>query len=464
MREFKFLRGIYNDERIFNTDETNGTLFALYGDGKLASLDAKNDEDFQKTIANLKPDTREIYTVRPSQFVVSAEKKNDENYTITYELNKRVYDNSKEFPDDVKKAAKNYLSENTTAVIPDKPSLILSGANETPTSVEFIYDNKSFKKNLYFGVSGSVEEYAIQEAENKDITAYKMNGDEVDFYDKVDNGTFYGGKLQEEIPSYERYIAQEYVSVNDKNYEELDIASKYRSEQDYMFVCDNTLTSDASYSDTLNFDLYKYIEDATYLTSASREDAVSADNKISIGYVAYELGCCPEACYKKQGTQTLIFEYLKDGLLNEDTQIPQNANYAFYKINHEPAYIKVGKCVAKERTNTIVKGYENSFSGLFIIKNNKLEHIIDNDLSYNSTKDVYLQKEDSYKVIYGGVYKDANTTDKYVTLSNKEFKSIDISNAYINKEGKIAPQQDKETFRQIVESTLRIEATESYSY
>jgi hypothetical protein len=47
MREFKFIRGKYTDENIFNSDETNNCLFAYDSKGSLVEFTEKNDKDFQ---------------------------------------------------------------------------------------------------------------------------------------------------------------------------------------------------------------------------------------------------------------------------------------------------------------------------------------------------------------------------------------------------------------------------------
>lgn len=460
MREFKFIRGIYKNESVLNQDETKDTLFALYGDGSSILLDTKNDEDFQEKIVGLKSDNREIYTIRPSQFKATATKKSFGNYTFTYDLDGDVYDNSKKFPDDVKAAAATLLGEKTTAGIPDKPSLILSDANETPTSVEFIYDNKSFKKNLYFRVFGDVVEFSITPA-NDTATAYKMIDGNVSYNDYT-TGIFYNGKKQEEIQSSNRDIAKYEIVVNSTGY--LGVASQYRAETNFKFLIDQKLLDVVNYSDNLTFDLYNKVN--KYLILVDAGAALNAGNSLKPDYVAYRKDSCPSKnCYTENPFDS-VFAYSENGCVSEKINDDQNY-YNFYEVHEGPAYILIGSCEVSPKNETIVKGYETSYDKLFIIYTDEygeqaLRQIIDADLTPDKQIGVYTGKIESYNVFNNGVYiNDPKDKADYVTLSSRGTTPITKDNAFINNEGKVAPQQDLETFRQIVESTLKIEATES---
>ena len=81
MREFKFIRGIYTNENIFNTDEISNCLFAYDSNGALVSFNEVNNDDFQQKF--LSPDRiSKIYTFRPNQFTVSATKE-ENSYPFT---------------------------------------------------------------------------------------------------------------------------------------------------------------------------------------------------------------------------------------------------------------------------------------------------------------------------------------------------------------------------------------------
>lgn len=460
MREFKFLRGIYKDERVFSTDETNGTLFALYGDGSPISLDTKNNELFQKTIVSLPSEEREIYTIRPSQFKVSAEKQNVSDYTITYELNKRVYDNLKDFPDKVKTAAENHLSKNITADIPKKPSLFFSDEDRKSTPVEFTFENKTtINKHLYFKVTGKMKIFTRTVANDKNVTAYKVVDNEVKYNDTKE-GTFYMGKFQELVEPKIRYIAPDSLTgVNDKNYTDLEVASSYITEEGFMFVHNSVLTNNIKYSEQLNADLYKGIKD--FLVEVNKNDAVDPNtNMLKEEYVAYLTDDCAnlKSCF---GGKT--YEFSADSCIDKNSSINSALNCRFFKKNQDEdtlAYVFVGKCAAQIReSTTIVNNYENSYSDYFILDDRALRQLKKEDLSEKESIYVYTEKKDSYNYpSFGGVYKDTDDTAYYVTLSDEGTEDISSSNATKN-DSVVAPKQDSFTFRQI--ENIYINATES---
>ena len=460
MREFKFIRGIYKDEKIFNTDETDGTLFALRGDGNPISLDIKNNEDFQKMIVNLPSEEREIYTIRPSQFVVSAEKKNDENYTITYELNKRVYDNSKEFPDSVKKAAENHLSENTKAKIPDKPSLFFSDKNRKSTPVEFTFENKTtINKHLFFKVTGNMKTFTRTEAEGMGITAYKVIDNEVK-YEDIKSGTFYRGRKQKLIEPERREVAPDSITgVNDENYTNLKVASSYTTEDGFWFVNnDESLTKTIQYNDPFNTKLYKEISD--YLIEVGVLEALN-NHTLKTGYIAYLINNCKnlKSCYNEK-----TYERSDNNCMLPGTQIPFNIieNYRFFRMStsDDPfAYALVGSCVIQSIEDTIVESYEDSYSDLFVLESQSLRQLKKDDLIGKDIIEVYTRNDESYNFpTFGGVYKNTDDTAYYVTLSDKGTEDISDGNATIN-DSVVAPKQDSSTFRQI--ENIYINATES---
>lgn len=467
MREFKFIRGIYKDENVLSQDETRDTLFALYGDGSSILLDTKNDEDFQEKIVGLKSDNREIYTVRPSQFSVKATKQNNGEYTVTYTLNEKTYDGSKAFPDKVKEAAENHLSENTTAHIPEKPSLILSGGSENATIIEFTFENKtSINKSLFFRVTGDMKEFTRTEAEGMGITAYKVIDNEVK-YEDIKSGTFYRGRKQKLIEPERREIAPDSITgVNDKNYENLDVASSYTAEEGFMFVYDkSSLTDKISYNEPLNADLYKSIK--FYLIEVNSGEALDIKTDplmpmLKTGYVAYSKNDCSQLknCYEVNA-----YEFLAEGCIDEGRHLPLEdiANFRFFRKSQdkdELAYALVGSCVAKSSESIIVKDYENSYSKYFILDGNSLRKLKNDDLKNKESISVYTEKKDSYNYpSFGGVYEDEDKDNAYyVTLSNEKSEDISKHNA-TTYDGVVAPKQDDSTFRQI--ENICITATES---
>lgn len=465
MREFKFIRGIYKNETVLNQDETRDTLFALYGDGSPVSLDIKNDETFQKTIADLEPDNREIYTIRPNQFKVKATRQPDRNYAFEYDLDGDVYDNSMKFPDDVKKAAENHLSKNTAANISGDPNLILPGDNRKPTLVNFKFNNaQSFVKELYFDVSGEVGEYSIAIADGRVITAYKKTKDTINFNDKLDNKMFYNGKLQELIEPTVIDIAPAAITVDSENYNKLYVASKYNSADGFKFVHNNNLTSTISYDDELNFDLYEFFN-GQYLTQVDASEAVSVilgGWQLNNRYVAYPADDCPsQNCYYEDASMSKsAYKYSPDNCIDNILPTTDLINYTFYKVNNGPAYIKIGECIVKDRGNIIVNGYDTSYKNLFIVANGKLQQIKDTNLNGEKAYVYTKETEKEYHIINNGVYiNDSKNDNDYVSLTF--IKKDDISNSNTTVSGKdVAPIQSDNTFRQIVENTLKIIATE----
>ena len=458
MREFKFIRGIYKDEKIFNTDETDGTLFALYKNGEPVSLDIKNNETFQETIAGLEPDNREIYTVRPSQFKVTATKQNDGEYTVTYKLNEKTYDGSKAFPGKVKDAAENHLSENTTAHIPEKPSLILSGDGENATIVKFTFENKtSINKSLFFRVTGNMKTFTRTEAEGMGITAYKVIDNEVK-YEDTKSGTFYKGKLQELVKPVRRDIAPDSIDVDDENFDELDVASSYTAKKGFWFVNnDERLTKTIQYNDPFNTKLYKEI--SNYIIEVGTFEALN-NYTLKTGYIAYLINNCENlrSCYNEN-----TYEYSGNNYILSGTQIPFNTieNYRFFRIStsNDPfAYALVGSCVIRSIEDTIVESYEDSYSDLFVLESQSLRQLKKDDLIGKDIIEVYTKNDESYNFpTFGGVYEDKDNA-YYVTLSDKGTEDISDGNA-TTYDGVVAPKQDSSTFRQI--ENVYINATES---
>lgn len=459
MREFKFIRGIYKDESVLNQDETKDTLFALYKNGEPVSLDIKNNETFQETIAGLEPDNREIYTVRPSQFSVEATKQNDGEYTVTYKLNENTYDGSKAFPDKVKEAAENHLSENTTADIPDKPSLILSGDNENATIVKFTFEGKThINKHLFFRVTGNMKEFTRTEAEGMGITAYKVIDNEVK-YEDIKSGTFYRGRKQKLIKPERREIAPDSITgVNDENYTNLEVASSYTTEDGFWFVNnDERLTKTIQYNDPFNTKLYKEI--SNYIIEVNKFDALN-NSILKTGYIAYLINNCENlrSCYNEKTYELSGSNYILSGTL-----IPANIidNYRFFRVStsDDPfAYALVGSCVIQSIEDTIVESYEDSYSDLFVLESQSLRQLKKDDLIGKDNIEVYTKNDESYNFpTFGGVYED-NDNAYYVTLSNEKSEDISKYNA-TTYDGVVAPKQDDNTFRQI--ENICITATES---
>lgn len=459
MREFKFIRGIYTNENIFNSDETEDCWFACDKNGDDVLFTVQNNEEFQERFAELSSKRlSELYTIRPSQFKAYADKTNDSSYSFRYKLDDRVFNGIELFPVDVKNAIESHLRNNIDATINGTPSLIPPGDTGSLTSVSFTYKNsKNLTRGLYFKVSGKLTKYTLNKADGEVATAYKIstNG-EINFNDKVEHRMFISGKLQRLIKPIERTVAIGTITVNDNNFKNLDVESKYDSASGFKFVHNNKLTDNVTYSEIFNSKLYKYVDE--YLVQVD-ENIALIDGTLGQKYVAYIEGSCPNKCYRKNGSNNASYEFsTKNCVQSGDTPPDDWGGYLFYKKMTDGAYVLVGDCSVKNIGDTIVKGYESSYSNLYVISGDSLD-LLNEDHLISTNINVYLEKEDEYTIISGGVYKDENEFE-YVTLSGESLEDITKDNVIINGEY-VRPKQDTNIYREI--KNVYINATESLS-
>ena len=399
MREFKFIRGIYTNENIFNTDEISNCLFAYNSKGELVSFNEVNNDGFQQKF--LSPDRiSKIYTFRPSQFTISATKEGD-SYPFTFVANKMTYDNSENIPENVIKAAEAHIKDNTEIDIGSnsKPALNLKDSiSEDKTKVKFTFNNtKTFTRNFVFNVTGYLKErgYILANGANVNEAYPTDDNGVIDFGNNGDtaitNETFKDGFLQKMVsPTPKTIISTEKIIVTDKNYSNLDIAMSYIPKDGFKLVVgDRQIVNSLNYSDDLNFFLYSK-------TAPESDDSVT-DN----------------------GT----------------------------------TYYRVGKCIVTPRSDTtIVKNYAKSYENNYIFDNttDSLRQVKAEDL-LSSSINVYIGNE--YNIIDGHVYKnDPTNTTKYVTFSEDWIENVDITaaNATVdNDKGTVSPLITENTFRQI---------------
>lgn len=285
MREFKFIRGKYTDENIFNSDETNNCLFAYDSKSDLVEFTEKNDKEFQDKFAELSSEDRlsEIYTLRPSQFTISAKQKSDDSYDFTFTANEKVYDGSRQFPTNVIKKAEELIKANTTGefnTTSKLPILNLDGAavQKTPTTFTF-KDTPSFKRNLVFKVSGSLNERGYTAAQGESIEeAYKTASGKIDYNSGVVKGTFYGGCKQQRVDPVEKIVVSNSLAVGENT--TLTVASKYTPATGYAFICSEGnskhFDNEIKYGEISAFDLYKKLTE--YLEASNADDAVTISN------------------------------------------------------------------------------------------------------------------------------------------------------------------------------------------
>ena len=409
MREFKFIRGIYTNENIFNTDEISNCLFAYDSKGELVSFNEVNNDAFQQKFLSSDRISK-IYTFRPSQFTISATKEG-ESYPFTFVANEMTYDNSESIPIEVRKAAEAYIKNSTAIEIGSngQPALNLKDStSENKTKVKFTFnDSKTFTRNFVFNVTGHLKErgYTLADGANVDRAYPTDDNGVIDFGNNGDTAreseTFKDGLLQIEVlPIQKNVISTEEITVTDGNYNNLEIAMSYTTGNGFKLVVgDRQIVNSLNYSDNLNFSLYS--------KTASESDDFVTDNGAT--------------------------------------------------------YYRVGQCTVKPRgENIIVKNYAKSYENNYIFNNatNSFIPVGTENLSGNSIN-VYIGNE--YNIIGGHVYKnDPDDTTKYVTFSEGWRENIDITavNATVNNDkGTVSPIITNETFRQITD--INVTATQS---
>lgn len=299
MREFKFIRGKYTDENIFNSDETGACLFAYDKEGTLVSFKEKNNEDFQNKFAGLSSDDRlsEIYTLRPSQFTISAKQKSDDSYDFTFTADEKVYDGSRQFPTNVIQKAEELIKANTTGEFNTEsklPILNLDGAAEQKTPTAFTFNNKTFKRNLVFKVSGLLKERGYITASGENITAYPKSDDKIDFGGtdgtNAKDGTFCKGILQKIATTKTGTIYRNTATISAIG--ELTLAKNYVAGDGFTFIKDDQFETDIPYQDDLSFKLYSKV--SSYLTEATASDAVTSTESFTNDRDKYKINTSGE--------------------------------------------------------------------------------------------------------------------------------------------------------------------------
>lgn len=288
MREFKFIRGKYTNENIFNSDDTKACLFAYDSEGNLVQLTEINDKDFQEKFVGLSSDNRlsEIYTLRPSQFTVSAEQTSS-GFNFEYEADKTAFnDNDVQIPEVVRNKAESHIKSHTKATFDtgDKhlPNLNFEDSSnivKTPTIFKF-NNSKEFSKNLIFKITGKVRERGYATAQGEGITAYPKSGDKIDFGEKTEGtegtnatqGTFYQGVKQKEAETKIGTICKNTATVSAEG--SLSIAKNYKAGSGLKFIKDGKFETDIPYQDRLSFTLYSKVDG--YLTPALASDAATS--------------------------------------------------------------------------------------------------------------------------------------------------------------------------------------------
>ena len=390
MREFKFIRGIYTNENIFNTDEISNCLFAYNSKGELVSFNEVNNDAFQQKFLSSDRISK-IYTFRPSQFTISATKEG-ESYPFTFVANEKTYDNSEDVPKDVRSAAESYIESQTIAnikTINKVPKLNIEGNPIEKTTVEFAFGDKTFTRNLVFKVSGKLRESGYLLANGEDIAAYS----DITVIESAKSGAFYNGHFQSEVQSKLKDVVLNPLEVT--NTGTLIVATSYTTSENFIFVVNGQIKNRVDYSDNLEFLLY---------------------------------------------TKTP----------NDSNTITENGTTYYY----------VGKCTVMSRNDKIVKGYETSYEGKYVLKDSKLIQVTESDLTEDK---LAIYNSDEYHIIGNNVYEDDSSDTKnyfmHIDNENPLEKNITNENAYVNENGVVSPLITDNIFRQII--SVNVTATQS---
>lgn len=398
MREFKFIRGKYTNENIFNTDEISNCLFAYDSECVPVLFDEKNNYNFQQRF--LSPDRiSEVYTFRPNQFTISATKEVN-NYSFTFKANEMTYDNSEIIPENVRKAAEEYIKSRTSAIITTDsvPKLNLEGNTIEKTTVEFTFDEKTFTRNLVFKVSGTLKESGYLLANGESITAYS----DIAKTNSLKIGVFYNGHFQIKVQSQSKDVVLNPLKVD--NYKNnLEVATSYTTSENFIFVVNGQIKNRVDYSDNLEFLLY------TKTPNTSNTNTITEN-----GITYYYVGKCT---VMSRNNDKIVKGY--------------EASYASKYVLKDSKLIQVTDSDLTE--NNLTEG--------------KLA-------IYNS---------DEYHIIGNNVYEDdsSDTKDYFMCINNEDslVKNITNENAYVNENCVVSPLITDNIFRQII--SVNVTATQS---
>lgn len=338
MREFKFIRGKYTNENIFNSDETKACLFAYDSEGNLVQFTEKNNKEFQDKFAGLSSDDRlsEIYTLRPSQFTVSA-KQESTGFDFTYKADPTAFDDDAKIPEAVRNNAESYIKSNTEVTFNtgDKhlPILNFEDSNEivkTPTIFKFNdnNNNKEFSKNLIFKITGKVRERGYATAQGENITAYPKSDGIIDFGGKTGtnakSGTFYQGILQTAAPTEIGTIYRNTATVSANG--DLTLAKSYKAGSGFRFIKDGSFETDIPYQDGLSFKLYEGV--SGYLTVATASDAVNITKAFASGNHKYIINSAGdyELCSSANASDAVQYYLIQDGSSASATKLRKSSS------------------------------------------------------------------------------------------------------------------------------------------
>lgn len=207
--EFKFVKGLYTNKKLFDDDIVNNSFVILDKNCQEVSFDAEDNSKTQSQLISVSDDDRvcKLYTITPDKITMEGNlvKGDESDYKFTPKINKSIDDNEM-IPSDVINTASEKLA--LTAKYNLNVGNIGIGKDSNPGSVKvtFTYDGKSFTRDMTFKATGYVDKRLLVPI--IDATGASLENEEVyyledDKYKRLSNikdtDVFHNGRKQEKV-------------------------------------------------------------------------------------------------------------------------------------------------------------------------------------------------------------------------------------------------------------------------
>lgn len=287
MKEFKFIRGKYTNESIFDSNVTENALFAYDGTSQLIGLDTENNQDFQNYIARIANDrVADIYTFFSSQFSFRGELTRPDGGDPYYRFIPTTkehpsQDSNVTVPSDVRAVAQNYLASHlTTNANPAAVSLYINDDEMTDQAIKFIFnndENKAFFRTCHFKLSGTLKERGYGPANGRLSNVYLATDNKIssDFNEDgsereiafTEDKVFHNGRVQKTVEPLTVDVIIDTQALG--NATEIGYAAAYTAASGYSIISDNQPQSSVGYNPNTEIDVYKNIYKGLVTSSAN---------------------------------------------------------------------------------------------------------------------------------------------------------------------------------------------------
>lgn len=249
MKEFKFIRGVYTNKPIFDSDILKDSLIILNKNGDEVGLESIDDAPTQKFLLGASEGkVCKLYNITPDQIIMEGnllqnESGNSYKFTTTVR-DTCISDPTETVPTNVKDCAKTLIEKCLNVTYNLNTNDIGIDEDKTPINVEFDYNGKRFVKSMRFKVTGKVNKLSFETLNDvlaADETIYSFNGDNYTVQNYLTGSYFLNGYKYTECSKYC------YVTVLDELTIDVDtlvsgkktsietIAEKYNLPTDYYF-------------------------------------------------------------------------------------------------------------------------------------------------------------------------------------------------------------------------------------